>query len=392
VPLAVSFTIVVATFATRFADDRIHERNLFQLTPLLVIGLLVWVSQHDGGRPRDWPLAILAVAVSAVLPLTIPFTRFVGEPARADTLALLPVWSVNRHYLGGSVLLTVAIVCGVLGLLLLFVPRGAGAALPVVVLAWFVLLVQPVFAGSHGFRQSSKGAVFQGIRGASRDWIDKAVPSGAVVPVLWSGRGDRLTVNESEFFNRSIGQVYYDAEPTPGGLYEKHVTFGRDGEARTDDGRLVTPRYLLTDGTATPDGVPLARDPLLGTTLWRLRGPLVQTTTVKGLYADFWSGPRVTWTRRRCRSGTLRVSLYSDPNFFVPATVVARVGTRAVSARVSRFGITTLRVRLPEGRSTCVVRFDVSPVRVPKVVTNGRNPDSRALGTHFHSFEYTPAR
>ena len=62
VPLAVSFTLVVAAFATRFASDRIHERNLFQLAPLLFIGLLVWVSRRDGGAPRNWPLAVAAVA------------------------------------------------------------------------------------------------------------------------------------------------------------------------------------------------------------------------------------------------------------------------------------------------------------------------------------------
>ena len=38
---------------------------------------------------------------------------------------------------------------------------------------------------------------------------------------------------------------------------------------------------------------------------------LLQTTTVTGVYADKWSGPRVTWTRRRCRGGELRVFLYS---------------------------------------------------------------------------------
>ena len=57
VPLAVSFTVVVAAFATHFASDRIHERNLFQLTPLLFIGLLVWVRGNEGGAPRNWPLA-----------------------------------------------------------------------------------------------------------------------------------------------------------------------------------------------------------------------------------------------------------------------------------------------------------------------------------------------
>jgi hypothetical protein len=391
IPLAVSFTLVVAAFATRFASDRIHERNLFQLTPLLFIGLLVWVSRHDAGAPRSWPLGIAAVAAAAVVPLTIPYSRFIGEPVRADTLALLPVWTINRHFLAGSVLLTVGLVCGGLGALVLLVPRRAALALPVVVLAWFALLLQPVFDGPHGFKLSSAGAVFQGIRGVDRDWIDDAVPKGARVAALWSGRGDRLTINESEFFNRSVGQIYYDTQPTPGGLYEKHVIFGKGEVAHTDDGRLVRPRYLLVDGAVTPDGVPVARDLKLGMTVWRLHGPLVQTTTVTGVYADYWSGPRVSWTRRGCRGGTLRVTLYSDANFFVPTTVVATGGVRSVTVHVARVGVTSLRVPIPAHAATCVVRFLVSPVRVPKVVTHGSNPDPRSLGTHFSAFDYRPA-
>jgi len=395
IPLAVSFTLVVATFATRFAPDRIHERNLFQLAPLLVIGLLVWVNRRDGGVPPSWPLWVGAVMVAVALPLTIPYDRFIGDPARADTLALLPVWTINRHFLGGSVLLTLGLVCAALGLLVLLVPRGAALALPIVVLAWFALMFQPVFSGPHGFERSSAGAVFQGIRGVPRDWIDDSLPASARVAALWSGRSDRFVINQNEFFNRRIGQIYYTGKTTDptilGGFHERRVTFGPNGLARTDDGRLVRPRYLLTDGYVTPDGTPVARDPALGTTVWRLRGPLVQTVGVTGVYADGWSGPRATWTRRHCRGGTLRVVLESDPRLFdLPTTVVARSGERRVRITVPRVGRVTMRVPLPADADTCVVRFAVSPTRVPSEVEPGSG-DDRRLGTHFRAFDYRPA-
>ena len=388
IPLAVSFSIVVAAFNTQFANNRIEERNLFYLAPLLLISLLVWADRLDGGAPRRLPLLAGAVALAALLPLTIPYHRFVGDPVRSDSSALVLVWSAYRHLFAGSVYLTVGLVCAALGLLVLIVPRPAGLALPLVVAAWFAVTFVPIFHGPHGFARSATGGVFQGIRGVDRDWIDQAVPAGARVAAVWSGgKQDIFTVWQNEFFNRSIGKVYV-RQSTGTELAETRLRFGRDGFARTAGGRLVRARYVLTDGSVQPDGVRVARDAPLDLSVWRLRGPLFQTTTVTGLYADNWSGRRVTWLRRRCRGGELRVTLYSDPNFYVPTVV--RAGGRTV--RVARLGLTTFRVPLPEHAPTCGVRFEVSPVRVPSVVTHGKNPDPRALGTHFASFDYRPAR
>ena len=387
IPLAVSFAIVVAAFNTQFASNRIEERNLFYLAPLLLIALLVWADRLDGGARQRIPLAVGAATLAALLPLTIPYSRFVGDPVRSDSSALVLVWTVYGHLVAGSVYLTVALAGIVLGAVLLVVPRGAGTALPLVVLAWFILTFVPIFHGPHGFERSSAGGVFQGIRGIDRDWIDKAVPPRAHVAAVWSGRSDVFTIWQNEFFNRSVGRVYV-LRPTGTELAETHVRFGGDGYARTDRGALVRARYVLTDGSIQPDGALVALDPALDLSVWRLRGPLFQTTTVTGLYDDYWSGGRVTWIRRRCHGGALRVTLYSDPNFYVPTIV--RAGR--VSVRVARLGLTTLRIPLPSSAKTCVVRFEVSPVRVPKIVTRGRNPDPRALGTHFGAFDYRPSR
>jgi hypothetical protein len=335
---------------------------------------------------------LATVAVAAAAPLTIPFTRFIGEPVRGDTLALLPVWTINRHFVAGSVLLTVGLVCGALGALVLLVPRRAGLALPVVVLAWFALLVQPVFGGPHGFRHSSAGAVFQGIRGVQRDWIDDAVPKSARVAVVWSGPPvDQLVVWENEFFNRAVEQVYYTHRPTDVAINEKAIRFDRSGLARTDGGQLLRTRYILTDGALTPDGKLLAID-AHGESLWRLRGPLFSTTTVHGLFPDTWSGKHVTWIRRRCRGGVLSVTLNSGPELFTgPNRVDAEIGGKRYSAPVARLGLSKLRVPIPAGVSTCIVHFTVARTLVPSIVTNGRNGDTRRLGAHFNIFEYRAA-
>ena len=42
---------------------------------------------------------------------------------------------------------------------------------------------------------------------ASRDWIDRSVPSRLGRSVLWTGHSDRFTVNVNEFFNRRVGRA-----------------------------------------------------------------------------------------------------------------------------------------------------------------------------------------
>jgi Dolichyl-phosphate-mannose-protein mannosyltransferase len=392
--LAVFFTFVAAAFASQFTTpQRIEERNLFYVGPLFLIALLVWAHRSDEGARQPIVLRAGVAVTAALLPLAIPFQRLIETGITSDTLALIPVWTSYRHLLAGSTYATVGLVCAGLGVLWLAVPRRAAVALPLVVLAWFALLFEPIFHGPHGFEQASAGAVFQGIYGVRRDWIDKALPTAARVPILWSGPpADRFIVNQNEFFNRSIGQVYYTDIPTPGGLYEKRVTFApSDGLARTADGKLVRSRYLVTDAFVTPDGRVLARD-RRGTTLWQLRGPLVQTVAVRGLYPDGWSGKQVSWTRRRCRGGTVVVTLEGDPKLFrQPNAIEASSAGRRVRTVVPVSGRARLRVPLPDAAPTCTVRFTIARTLVPRDVQPG-NRDDRPLGTHFRAFDYHASR
>jgi hypothetical protein len=146
--------------------------------------------------------------------------------------------------------------------------------------------------------------------------------------------------------------------------------------------------YALLDGSVTPDGQVVARDDL-GTTLWRLRGPLTSLTSVAGLYPnDTWSGRYVTWRRLRCMGGRLLVGLHSDPTLFAGrlTRVTASVrGQPVATIAVPPEGSATLRVPLEPEHGRCVVRFTVTPTLVPADVIPG-NADDRRLGAHFDSF------
>ena len=393
VSMTVCVVSVVAMFASEFSD-RIQERNMFYVAPLLCIGLLAWVER---GAPRPRLLAGAAAVVSVLLVVAIPLERFITTSALTDTLMLLPFWSLQDRIGPGWTEAATFGLAAALAAAFLFVPRRYALTLPLLVLCIWILAIRPIWWGTHGFERFSRGALFQGIRTVDRDWVDQALPSGADTAFLWTGRTDRLTVNQNEFFNRGVGPVYYVTAPTPGGLPESEVRIDpRTGEVTFADGTPVRDRFLLADSSFEPDGEALAADEGWGITLWRVQPPLVSAVRVDGLYPnDTWSGETVTYTRRRCRPGTLTALLSSDPSLFVePQTVVAHSNGRVVGrAEVGPYGRAHLRVPLAPapGTTDCRVVYTVEPTAVPADVTGGANPDPRELGAHFDRFFYESA-
>ena len=383
-------TLVVAAFASQFASNRVQERNMFFVAPLLLVVLLVWAKS---GAPRPLAATVVAVAIAGLLPLVFPYGRFIETGAISDTLALLPIWTAFGHLLHDSIVWSVAAGVAAMCAVFCLVPSRYAIVVPLVVLLYFGLVSRPIWKGPHGFQQAGAGALFQGIRGAKRDWIDTALPTGATAAALWTGHTDRFTINQNEFFNRALGPIYDTDSPTPGGLPETQVRIRpRDGVVVKADGKPVTDRYMLLDGTIEADGKRLAQDPLLGITLWRLNGPLVSTTRIDGLYPnDTWSGRTVTYNRTRCHPGKVAVRLSSDPSLFrKPQLVTATTdsGGRGTDAaiRVPPTGSVVLRVPVtPDASGVCVVRYTVSPTAVPSDVIPG-NTDDRVLGAHFNGF------
>ena len=385
ITLTVSTLLIVAAFATEFAD-RIQERNMFGVAPFFLIALLVWV---DRGLPRPRWLTLAVVAACSLLPLAIPFESFVGTGAISDTLALLPIWDAYGSLLFDSIDATVLLGGLLAAVLLLFTPRRWALALPVATFLFLGGVSYNVWKGEYGFptRRVSGGALFLGIQSGHRDWVDRALPDGATAAFVWTGVRDRFAVNQNEFFNRQVGPIYYIGGPTPGGLAETEVMIDpTTDEIRTVTGERINPAFLLTEDLISPDGELLARDPV-GVSLWRVRQPLVITETrIDGRYDDTWSGRTVIWTRERCRGGMLAVTVSSDPQLFHEDQVVtALVGGKVVDrVRVRPLGREELRIRTRPENGTCRVVFQVAKTKVPG------NGDDRALGAHFNDFFYVP--
>ena len=400
VALLLCSTLAVGAFASRFASDRVQDRYLFFLAPLLVVVVLAGVGR---GAPRPRGAAVAAAALALALALVFPYVRFIGEPAKSDTLGLIPLWTINEHLVAGRYWATVALAGAALVALWLLVPGRYGVVVPVALLVLFAVLSRPVWWGPHGFLAAGVGALRQGNPGLPRDWIDRAVPPGAEVAVLWTGRADRFTVNMNEFFNRRLGRVAYTDQPTPGGIGETRVTRAAGGAAVpagvfTDPGgAIVKAPYALLDGSVIPDGEVVARNETVGTALWRLTGPLSSREEITGVYADTWSGPRVRWRLLRCEGGRLTATVHSDPSLFTrPQRLRARAATTAGgnlrSVELQPTGErTSIGIRVEPEDGTCTVDFRVSPTANPSEVSPG-STDDRELGLHFDAFLWEPGR
>jgi hypothetical protein len=392
VSLTASFVPIVAVFASRFSD-RVEERNLFYLAPLFVIALLAWI---ELGAPRPPVLTAAALAGCVLLVVLFPFHRFLTTSAITDTLMLLPWWSLQDHVGSGWIRpLAGALVVG-LSVLFVLVPRRYALSLPVVVLVLWGLALKPIWWGTHGFERFSRGALFQGIRVRDPDWIDRSLPNGAEAAFVWTGRTDRLTVNENEFFNRSVGPIYDTGTPTPGGLPETRIRVSpRSGLVMLPGGEAVDVPYVLSDSSFEPDGVVVARDKGWDITLWKITPPLITPVRIDGLYPnDTWSGRTVTWTRRRCVRARLLVSVSSDDKlFFRPQTIVVRTNRGAtVRVRFRPKSMPVVKIPLaPASDGTCRVVFTVTPTAIPHRVDPQR-PDRRVLGAHFNRFLYQRKR
>jgi hypothetical protein len=246
--------------------------------------------------------------------------------------------------------------------------------------------------GRHGIHVASVGGLWAGIRVAQPDWIDRRVGQNADVSFLWRYAGETRPLWDNEFFNRSVHTVYTVDGPDPadGGLPETPVHETTGGRLATTTGRTPRVRYAVSYTDIA--GKPLAHDPRIGLTLYRVNGPLIVLTRVQGLYAnDSWSGRQVTYRRLLCSGGHLAVRVGTDEHLFAGDQVItaSEPGETVGRLRVGPTEQPTMHVRLlPDTHHVCAVTFRVATLRVPARVQPG-STDTRKLGAHFFSFEYT---
>ncbi len=389
VSLSLWLVLEVGLFASRYSQ-RVEERNLFYLMPLLVIALLAWIER---GQPLPPRASVAAAGVSAALPGAIPFAHLFNITAQSDTIGLQPWWFLGNTWTGrhGVGVVVVALAIG-LAACFLWLPRRYAAALPVLVAGGFLLTWLPVELWTHSFPRLASSAYAQGSGKKDKSWIDDAVGRNAKVGVIFAG-GNNLAVLENEFWNRSVDRVYGLGARLPGDMPEiqTHV------DQATGELSGITERYVLAPTSVQVLGDRVAADPAKQLVLYRVVRPVRVTTRVVGLYpttpgVESWSRGHVSWIRSQCTGGTLSVKVSSDANLFAGKTSTLSISGTTASHTLPIAPTTVDRpitLKLVPQSGLCRVDFAITPTLVPAHVLKG-NHDTRRLGLHFTPFVYTP--
>jgi hypothetical protein len=257
---------------------RMHERNMFQLVPLLLIGFGMW-AERPWRVPRRW-LGVGAVATIALV-AAIPLSDL-HDKASFQAMAVVP-WlnfsDVVLWPLGGVLLATLAVV--------LFLRRRLRAvwALIGIVFGVTALSVYGSFSNSAFW---ARDAAFGG-SSEQRTWIDDAVGRDADVVAVWWEDGTAEYAGPSaghrivwlgEFFNRSVGPVYSIGPAMPySRLPVISATRDPGGVIRDDTGKALRASYVLTCGLDL-DGEVVRRLQGTGATVWRIDRQPVRATGV----------------------------------------------------------------------------------------------------------------
>jgi hypothetical protein len=366
-------------FASRYAE-RIEERNMFYVEPLLLLALVAWVACGAPRRPR-W--TAVAVAIPAAFLTAIPLERLFNVPILGDTFGLIPLLRISALVEGGTDAARVLLALGAVAAALLFVlvPRRlafvtiSAVAVFLGMSAWSVAGTVRVQANATRLETQTRNA----------DWIDDAVGSDAAVPFILTAdlMANPHLLWQTEFWNRSVGDVYGLDATDPTSLPVVPTTADSRGRiVRAPGGRPLAPRYVVAQPGLNIVGEKVAAAGRL--VLYRVPAPLRLESRLNGVYGDGWSGSNATYTRFSQRPGTVRVEVgragWSGPD--VPGRVTITVeridsGRRVSNARWVVHSRSKRTFRLKAPAAAFRVNVQVQPTFSPAAYGFG---DPRQLG------------
>lgn len=281
--LTLSLTVLLAAAAARYlvavyagsADPylRVYDRYDFYVTPLFLIGFLVWLERR---LPRPARVTIPVVGIAAALPLALPLSALLNGHewgTSSSSVALVP-WAFLRITTGTMLTVYATLVVAAVFFATLSRARSGRPLLVFVVSNFVVLNFFVVVANSAlAHRALAAGLDPKG----ERSWIDAAAGPGANVSALWSGRKTTpkgwFTIWENEFFNKDVRRIYFLREPMRYDLPQ--IPLGRRGDRlHLANGEPFVAQYVLTDSRTPVAGARIAADTSTGMVLYRVEGPV----------------------------------------------------------------------------------------------------------------------
>jgi len=376
------YTAAKSTYLVASLHKLIEERNLFYLSPLLLLGTALVL----GARRINW--FVVACATVLVLAASWSGLLIVGAPYfEAPGLAILTI--ANRKYLDMNDFhwIELAVVVVAIALLVTRRRRWVPALAAVLGAAW--LLTGEIYVTKTNTDYSR---IFASRLPAPRNWVDSAT-GGAHVTFLGQALNlDPTPLWLAEFWNRSIDHV--DAvdgtAPGPGPALGPAL--------ESPDGALED--YTGDRYTVAGPGVRLAapvvqqRD---GFTLYRTPTKWHLLDEHQNVFADGWATSPIGYTYFPRRGpGTLEIDL-SRTAFTgagPPGRATIRVGTVKLDDEGTPVFGRVLAVRhasVPNGeRTTVAVHVPATPVTVQvDMSTFQAPPDTRALAAQ-PAFRFVP--
>jgi hypothetical protein len=398
------YTAVKASYQSTVFATRIVERNLIYVTPLVFVGMALWLQRP---RLRWLPLAA-ATGFVAYLLVSTPYA--LSNVPYSDALGLSIAQMSNRNlaFTDGDIQWAL-IVTLIVSVALLVLPRligsrstlvhglvGATAAL---VLAW--TLTGQISAAKYS---NDSGELITRNYPRPFTWLDK-VTGGE--PAVYIGQridgGAALGIWLTEFWNRTLKKVWSldGTAPGPGPVLTPDLV-ATDGRLAPDPGV----RYVVAERGIDIDGTLVAKPPESGRWyVYRLNGPLRLAHSETGIYTDGWMGAESAYNQYTSpgnRRGNMVISLdrtnWGGPS--KPANVKIRLGTLVKGAdKQPHIGRVTeardWRILNSLSRATFVIPTPRPPFRVEVTVDPTFTPteyglsDQRELGARV-AYEFIP--
>jgi hypothetical protein len=347
VSLTAWFVVEVGVFASRYSD-RIVERNLIGLAPVLFVGLVLWLER--GAVSSFIARSAVALAAAAVL-LVLPVKRYVTIFGTHDAMTLIPLYRLVQASSSTTLVVVYSAVAAVAALAVTLTPRA---------LRWVpaLLLVCFVAASVVSSRFTAQEARAQEVAFLGDDprWIDHH--ADGTVAYLYNGEPDWNQVWEALFWNKRIDRVYDLSGEVPGPVPQLSGDVQPDGKVLLPpDGRRGAAYAVVAPGIELR-GTRVAQ---AGFGLWEVSQPLRISTVSSGLQGggDIYADTTAQLTAYDCRRGTFLITLLIKE----AATIELRVNGALV--RTLRYPSpapnTIWRGRLPARGDGGVCRLEVAP-------------------------------
>jgi hypothetical protein len=306
VSLSAWLVVEVGIFTSRYSD-RLVERNLIALGPVLFVGLMLWLERGgSGGRIERW--AIAAVAAAALL--VLPVKRLVTIYTVHDAMTLIPLYKLLQSSSPGTLVGVYSAVAAVAAIAFALLPARALRAVPVVLLVAFAA----ASVLSSRFVAEQARAQQRTFLGPDPRWIDHAAHKRVVY--LYDGEPSWNGVWETLFWNERVGSVYYLGREVPGPLPQSSAEIQQDGTVFVPSAGRRDPKFAVVSTWFELAGdrvAQIAQQGLAqaGLALWKVDRPMRVLSRVTGLQpnGDIYGHGEGRLDVYGCTRGTFRLTL-----------------------------------------------------------------------------------